>query len=44
MCRYNIANIKRAKTIKASLGVMVAARYLNLRGWSYEAIEYILGE
>jgi hypothetical protein len=42
MYRSNIANIKRAKIIKASLGVMVAARYLQLRGWSNEAIEYIM--
>lgn len=34
--------IDRARAIRRSLGIKVAARYLRKRGWSLEAALYIL--
>ena len=40
--RDAVAQIDRARKIKRSLGIAVAARYLKKRGWSLEATHYIL--
>jgi hypothetical protein len=40
--RDAVAQIERARKIKRSLGIAVAARYLKKRGWSLEATHYIL--
>jgi hypothetical protein len=42
MTRHPIAHIDRALTIKRTLGVKVAARYLYLRGWSLESALFVL--
>lgn len=40
--KNNVTQIERARIIKNTLGVPVAARYLKNRGWSVEASSYIL--
>ena len=40
--RHPIAHIDRALSIKRTLGVKVAARYMFLRGWSIESALYVL--
>jgi hypothetical protein len=42
MTRHPIAHIDRALSIKRTLGVKVAARYLYLRHWSIESALYVL--
>lgn len=34
--------IRRARTIMRSLGLRIAARYLQRRGWCFEAVHFVL--
>lgn len=40
--KNNVSQIERARIIKRTLGVPVAARYLKHRGWTIEASLFIL--
>jgi hypothetical protein len=40
--KNRVTEIERARKIAATLGVYTAAKYLNNRGWSLEAAQYIL--
>lgn len=40
--KNNVSQIERARIIKRTLGVQVAARYLKARHWSIEASLHIL--
>jgi hypothetical protein len=40
--QMNINELKRAKLINKSLGTYIAARYMFLRGWSFEAALFTL--
>jgi predicted transcriptional regulator len=40
--KNGVTEIERARIIKRTLGVSVAARYLRNRNWSVEAARFIL--
>lgn len=40
--KNNVSQIERARIIKRTLGITVAARYLKNRNWSVEAAAHIL--
>lgn len=41
-CKNNVSQIERARVIKRTLGVRVAARYMAVRGWSVESAVFVL--
>lgn len=40
--KNNVSQMERARIIKRTLGVKVAARYMAIRGWSVEAAVFTL--
>lgn len=40
--KQGVTQIERARAIKRTLGVPVAARYMALRGWTIEAAVHVL--